>query len=91
MEENSLINVKNFIARTKSKRFDDLKIVGYYSRKAYRKDLISEVEVNYIYVDQKGYKMGQESLKLLLKRFDIKYEESRNELLIVDSKIQNFQ
>ena len=91
MEENSLINVKNFIARTKSKRFDDLKIVGYYSRKAYRKDLISEVEDNYIYVDQKGHKMGQESLKLLLKRFDIKYEESRNELLIVDSKIQNFQ
>lgn len=91
MEENSLIHVKNFITRSKSKRFDQLKIVGYYNRKAYRKDLISEVEDNYIYVDQKGYKMGQESLKLLLKRFENNDQENRNELIIIDSEIQNFQ
>ena len=91
MEENSLIHVKNFITRSKSKKLDQLKIVGYYNRKAYRKDLISEVEDNYIYVDQKGYKMGQESLKLLLKRFENYDPENRNELVIIDSEIQNFQ
>lgn len=91
MEENSLIKVKNFIARSKSKRFDQLKIVGYYSRKAFRKDVVNEVEPNYIYVDQNGYKMGQESLKLLLKRFDINNDNDRNELIIIDSEVQNFE
>ena len=90
MEENSLIKVKNFIARSKSTLFEKLKIVGYYSRKVYRKDVINEVEPNYIYVDQKGYKMGQESLKLLLKRFD-NNNNSINELIIIDSEIQNFE
>ena len=90
MEENSLIKVKNFIAMSKSKRFDKIKIVGYYSRKVYRNDVVNEVEPNYIYVDQNGYKMGKESLNLLLNRFDKKNHKMRSELIIIDSEIQNF-
>lgn len=65
MEENSLIKVKNYKTQATHPKLKALKFVGYYNRKAFRGEVIKQVEADTIYVEQNGLKMGKMALQQL--------------------------
>lgn len=66
MEENSLIKVKNYKTQATHPKLKALKFVGYYNRKAFRGEVIKQVEADTIYVEQNGLKMGKMALQQLV-------------------------
>ena len=70
MEENSLIKVKNFKTQATHPKLKALKFVGYYNRKAFRGEVIKQIEADTIYVEQNGLKMGNLALHQLVAALD---------------------
>ncbi len=66
MEENSLIKVKNYKTQATHPKLKALKFVGYYNRKAFRGEVIKQVEADTIYIEQNGLKMGKMALQQLV-------------------------
>ncbi len=66
MEENSLIKVKNYKTQATHPKLKALKFVGYYNRKAFRGEVIKQVEADTIYIEQNGLMMGKMALQQLV-------------------------
>ena len=66
MEENSLIKVKNYKTQATHPKLKALKFVGYYNRKAFRGEVIKQVEADTIYIEQNGLKLGKMALHQLV-------------------------
>ncbi len=66
MEENSLIKAKNYKTQATHPKLKALKFVGYYNRKAFRGEVIKQVEADTIYIEQNGLMMGKMALQQLV-------------------------